>query len=375
VLKRHKLRLGIAIVLVLAITTWLVFVGLGPHEPVYQGRSLSQWLPDKKPPMIEPPGKSIDTNASIAMALFGTNALPCLINWIGYEPPNWANPSKPGSTKLDKLARQFLGPVPKGLTLSTKALYGFYTLGSKAAPAIPQLVRIMKDPRKPFAAERAALALGCIGPDAIQPLLEQFTSTNFVFKRNAANALRFASHRTSPTNFLVAIPYLAAPLRPFQRSNVHEASLWAQITIAKDGVLLGIRASRHPLVMPTLTQFITTNTDPSLLLAALNELRLYAFNPSFSNTIPALLTLTNHPDEQIRLCSIQLLQFIPTRREYPRISTPPVPGVSSLLPTRSPKSPPSAMPLHPPWPKPPLISPPLPSPPAPLPVAPSSPHL
>src|SRR5436305_767360 len=52
-------------------------------EPVYQGRTLSEWGDAK---IFGSIGEGIVANAISQM---GTNALPFLLRWIEYEPPRW----------------------------------------------------------------------------------------------------------------------------------------------------------------------------------------------------------------------------------------------------------------------------------------------
>jgi len=61
-----------------------VIVALVPREPKYDGRTLSEWIKGAAPRRSPDPEQ---TRAIEAVRHIGTNALPCLIKWIGAKPP------------------------------------------------------------------------------------------------------------------------------------------------------------------------------------------------------------------------------------------------------------------------------------------------
>src|SRR5437762_13118149 len=73
-------------------------------EPEYGGRKLSQWVVELPPDASE----SGTSAAEIAVRNIGTNALPYLLTWIGYEPAAWR-------LKIYEIAAKVLGRGPNAL--------------------------------------------------------------------------------------------------------------------------------------------------------------------------------------------------------------------------------------------------------------------
>jgi hypothetical protein len=130
-----------------------------PREPEYAGRSLSQWLAAYNQTVNfggpEKPEPSAD-----AIRHIGTNALPWLLDWIQYEEPAWRGDLYYGRQRQSF----FLGgighiikPAPTNRVGSwlqscypcrptrhdTMAMRGFEILGPQAAPAVPELTRLI----------------------------------------------------------------------------------------------------------------------------------------------------------------------------------------------------------------------------------------
>lgn len=135
-------------------------------EPEYQGVSLTGWLAKG----------SNDREAAAAVRHIGTNSIPFLVQWLSYEPAPWRRQWRNAFQKLphpvDRLGR--LSDKVKGLNWQTRnnlALDGFEILAPEAAPAVPELTRIMSQAGSMRLWSQAARALGFIGPDALPSLM------------------------------------------------------------------------------------------------------------------------------------------------------------------------------------------------------------
>jgi hypothetical protein len=100
----------------------------------------------------------------------GTNTLPCLLKWLSYQPPAWRDKAILMYGKLPgALQNQFLKDslaAGRDQKLSEAALWTFELLGPKAAPAVPELTRMLEDPRKSALAGRIMYCLGGVGEPA-----------------------------------------------------------------------------------------------------------------------------------------------------------------------------------------------------------------
>ena len=161
-------------------------------EPAYQNRRLSSWLLDSGP---FPSGH--DQGAGEAIRQMGTNSLPCLINWLDYQRPAWRDKVVVLYSKLPRaLQNQSLKESlasGRAQKLSEAALWTFEILGPSAAPAVPQLTRMLEDPGKSALAGRVMYCLGGIGEPArpALPAIQKFIHCNDpVLSRDAIITVR-----------------------------------------------------------------------------------------------------------------------------------------------------------------------------------------
>jgi hypothetical protein len=172
-------------VLIVAVTAAIWFV-LSPHEPpmpVYEGRTLRQWLeeysyyvtPDTRyNPSRYPLGQS---DAEKAVHQIGTNALPTLLSMAGHRYWFFYH------LKLERMAKEYLklkrSPAVADHELARN---GFKILGPIAKPSVPALIRLMDD--RDFTVQITAIeCLAYIGPDsepAIPQLLQRLQQSNSV---------------------------------------------------------------------------------------------------------------------------------------------------------------------------------------------------
>jgi hypothetical protein len=167
------------------------------REPHYDGRSLSYWLDlFKRSSIIHNEAEILlkedqSKQSREAIRAIGTNALPCLLEWIAYEP------SAPKTRVLrvvcrivpeNNYTRPFLMSLFRRDLQAADAVAGFLILGESAVPAIPDLVKLATDPQRNKSSDRATLALRYIGPKS-QEALASIIATRSPPKPDDATAL------------------------------------------------------------------------------------------------------------------------------------------------------------------------------------------
>lgn len=185
--KCNRLLFAIAGLVVLAAGLWLFL--LRNPEPAHNGRRLSEWVALHSH-TYRNRNSSLGVSkeeAATAIRAIGTNGLPFLIEWTGYEPgklrsklngavfngPSWLRGNQ---SVVDRLTSR------EGL--AAYAAEAFAALRSEAAPAIPDLVGIAQRPGVGTSRLQAVMALYHVGPAAIPAL------TNLVAKTPMATESR-----------------------------------------------------------------------------------------------------------------------------------------------------------------------------------------
>jgi hypothetical protein len=154
------------------------------QEPVYQGRTLTQWLTrldDGEAFGISssslPTFSRAQTEAADAIRAIGTNALPFLVEDIHSHPLEQAL-----RFKLFRLLHMdgfgigfgrktyFSSDVTSEDRIRWRAAQGLAALGPLAKPAIPELTRLLFTNYFHSSIKEAAYALAAIGPDGIAVL-------------------------------------------------------------------------------------------------------------------------------------------------------------------------------------------------------------
>jgi len=161
-------------------------------EPQYQGKRLSSWLLDNGP---FPSGHQ--EGAGEAIVQMGTNALPFLLKWLSYQPPAWRDKAANAYDKVplpvrSQAIRDWVA-AGRAQQLSESSLWAFQLLGAKAAPAVPELTRMLEDPKKSPLAGRVMYCLGGIGEPARSalPVIQSFVhSANPSLARDAVITIR-----------------------------------------------------------------------------------------------------------------------------------------------------------------------------------------
>jgi hypothetical protein len=185
----RTLRKVLVFLAVVAAAIALIVWVARPNEPSYGGRSLTEWLELYNTSERDTPA---EREAAGAVRAIGTNALPCLLRWIQYEPIGRAHPLLRGVRKSPQVVQKKLFP----LLLSTRragqshaAVIGFKILGSEARPAIPELTRLLNATNSPYASQQAALALGGMGKEGLPPLIAGLGNSRNRVRHVVANVL------------------------------------------------------------------------------------------------------------------------------------------------------------------------------------------
>lgn len=183
------------------------------REPVYQGRSLTEWLIQLDKPKTSPEFQE----ARAAIHAMGKQAIPHLLPLLYLEGKSWKQ------TLLVKLRLQDFAKletlhVNKRLRLTLEA---FKALEDKAAPAIPTLMSWIEDPkgvpRKRLVAITTLRELGPLAKDAVPAIIGALGDSDPQIRYGAAFALGKIKHLPQ-----VAVPALIKCLddpHPIVRGN------------------------------------------------------------------------------------------------------------------------------------------------------------
>ena len=267
------------VVLLTIIATVVAFIALRPHEPVYQGKRLGEWL-------NEWDTFNVDTNAPTAEAIrqMGTNAFPHLIRLLR---------SKDSALKrklMELLEKQSLIRIDleSADDHHQQGRAGFYVLGNLAAPAIPELSKLLNAEDTSL---DAAVVLIFIGPEAVLTLAQALTNSNATVRASVASALAQAKW-----NAKAAVPNLLRCLSD-KEPNV-------RLTAA---LALGLIHEEPETVIPVLITRLE-DTDVNVREQAANALR--RFGKPARSSVPALLKATESRDGQMARFAIAALKAI-----------------------------------------------------------------
>jgi len=250
---------------------------LGP-EPVYGGRTLSQWLVAYggldsrervyyRPVWVDPIEKE---KARKAIVDIGSNAVPFFMDWrVGARPP-----SAQGVRRWD-----------------SAWLLGFEILGTNASEAIPELSRAASGDGTNYEGWNAILALRFLGKRALPPLLGVLTNRAFVDGRRGHAAVCIG---TMGTDVSAAVPVLIGCLTDDQ--------------VAEDAAsALGNLALAPEVSVPALIKALHRGDERVRWSAAA---ALGRFGPEAVSAVPALRRALKDRDELVRRCAREALERI-----------------------------------------------------------------
>jgi len=151
----------------------------GNPEPTYNGRTLSDWITDSPElpqgydsKIIAEVRQREDVAAVLAM---GTNALPWLVRWAGYESPHMP-------FSLQRKTPILRNYFQRRALLRTRAYQIFIPLGTDAAPAIPLIEQKLQELPPSDAAQGLGRALACMGPAGATALGDSVINTNITLE-------------------------------------------------------------------------------------------------------------------------------------------------------------------------------------------------
>jgi hypothetical protein len=258
-----------------------------PREPIYQGKTLSQWLlyrgnTDAFISMQDP-------DSHKAIRAMGTNAIPFLLRWIRYEPPAW-------SKIWVSLAPRLYIRVSEDWRLerANAAWVALGCLGAKASPAIPELSRLLETTKSPVMLDRIVYALGCMGEEALPALLPAL-SNQLIPAREILVAQIGSMNPTGPCE---------------------DSTVGALLECLRDSDRIVRRAAAHSLgklglqperVVPALTKGLI---DPAAKVRAACGESLQKFGERAREAIPALLKARKDPDFDVRMAAESALSAI-----------------------------------------------------------------
>ena len=163
-------RITICVASIFSIGAALAIVFSWDSQPRYQGLKLSDWLVSFKGARTSSYRTVWPIEAEKAIRSIGTNGLPCLTKWVGYEKASWKVKLGAGYQKWPRwLVSKALAnrlSYDHGERLGDNAVIAFRILGRDAAPSVPELIVVLRDRQRPAASRRAIICLGSIGPAA-----------------------------------------------------------------------------------------------------------------------------------------------------------------------------------------------------------------
>lgn len=221
---RHRILIALAAVPTVAVAISLLS---RDSEPQYQGCKLSEWLPQTA---------GVPSEADEAIRQIGTNALPCLLKWIAYEPSPIRNFAFYRLTRISPALAHPLSDFPMR-NRAAEAEYAFLILGPAARGAVPELARLAINAKDLQASIRCVGALRSVGPDSVPGLTAIISNPNAKPRFLAINCLQQFG-----TKSLSAIPALLNCLNDK-----------SPIIVSAAAEALGTLALEPTIVIPALT--------------------------------------------------------------------------------------------------------------------------
>jgi len=190
-----KQRIILILAALAAIGAVLALVLRPAPEPEYQGQKLSQWVIHRGS-ATQFVYYSFRSNPQFDEAVhkMGTNALPYLIEWIGYETPRWKTYVLPVATRILGNTRWAFAEQEKASLRRFGAELAFRQLAAYAAPEIGKLSRIANDPKRSESRLSAISALADIGVAALPAIVGVLTNEQSRPAKSPEIRIRCASY-------------------------------------------------------------------------------------------------------------------------------------------------------------------------------------
>jgi HEAT repeat protein len=287
-----------ACVLIMAIGFWVWRSG---EEPVYQGKSLSEWarIYNAETSLMSRPRRPEDVSpASQAIQTIGVKALPHLVRWIKHQPGAitlWyrrVEKKLPTAFSNSRVGRAMAGggTYDRGFV----AAYAFAALGTNARPAIPELARLLNQAGKSRVSTKAVIALARCGPQALAPMLAALTGTNDFVRGRILWQLPELQQRGVDIS-----PALARILECLQSQN-------NTVVLQASGALWQMLPERG-LVLPTLVSAMTNQN----YYVRMTCVELFsAYGESASNALPCLIEALRDVHPVVRSQATNTIEMI-----------------------------------------------------------------
>jgi HEAT repeats len=158
-------------ILFTSVTLFAGFFAFAPHEPRYEGRSLSAWLADLDLESSKPQDKPME-----AVRAIGTNAFTWLRRMLVSRDPIWEQAILGFNSKQSLIQL----PITPDNVVRNRAVRGYNALGKIAKNDVPELSQLLQTEKSPQARCYIVLALGNIGWEARAaiPVLENTAATD-----------------------------------------------------------------------------------------------------------------------------------------------------------------------------------------------------
>jgi hypothetical protein len=279
-------RVGVLLIITVGIAG-AIAVALMPgrsSEPTYQGKRLSTWIDDFFDTLPQ-------TNQATVAAVqaIGTNAVPCLLDWLTNRPNALI-------LRLNRMAnilvverlhwrKKYFGMPVLGRGY---AVQGFRWLGHSGSNAIPTLLTQLPDVD---IGESAAASLSYIGRPAVPVVIEVLTNGTPLARLNVAGHVSLMGSDALPV-----VPVLLLLMKDTNADLRCEAT--ARLA------LLHLEPS---LIMPALTNALN---DPDYRIRIWALRGLVNFGPLAGNSFPLVINLLRDPNVLVRTEATNCFQDI-----------------------------------------------------------------
>ena len=284
------------IALSLILTTAVIALLLSPRQPRYQGKALSQYLMafsnDGYQISSQPPYGPIGvfspsaerTEAWEALGHFGDEVIPVFVKLASARDSTLSRSLRWLATKVPRLNLQF----PTAGEKRSQAVSAFIRLGSRGAPAVPQLLPLLEDQST---ARAAIFSLAFIEPEgdahvlALTDVLWRFDQS--VLKIDAMAALATVGRRASR-----AAPVLTDCLK----STNDQVSAMAAVALSRIG-------EKTPEAAALIAGRLSSASRARGYVAPPLEMYLWAlgeFGPLANNALPIIAGFTNNASGRVR---------------------------------------------------------------------------
>lgn len=250
------------------------------NKNYFDGKHLSHWA-EIRYDSLHDDQEGEGARAAEAIRTIGTNGLPVLLGMMTNQPPRWrVAVYKLFNRTVGQLNRDWqLVLYPKG---PSEAAEAFRVLGRDAAPAIPELTRLMREPNE-NTSRLAGFALGGIGVPAIPSIAAGLTNRQWQVRRSALWGCRVLETNAAPL-LPIVIDLLEKPrleIDPPERARITTAL--AELDFAPEQVI--------PVLQNRLN-----DSDSRVRRAAVNGIARFATRSDLA--LPALqqASASLHPD-------------------------------------------------------------------------------